>query len=88
MCTQELMRRVPNVTCTTNPCRIRYYTQDLVIFRDNLHQKMQRHALLPVVSEEDQEDLDMNDDEAEPIDVDGDDRSQVDISKHVRTASH
>lgn len=86
MCTQELMRRVPNVTCTTNPCRIRYYTQDLVIFRDNLHQKMQRHALLPVVSEDqEEEEGNGNGDEAEVIDVDGEaGQSQVDISKHVR----
>ncbi|GAB9463817.1 hypothetical protein Gpo141_00001264 [Globisporangium polare] len=80
MCTQELMRRVPNVTCTTNPCRIRYYTQDLVIFRDNLHQKMQRHALLPVVLEDENE----HGDEAEPIDVDGETgQTQVDVSKHL-----
>lgn len=79
------MRRVPNVTCTTNPCRIRYYTQDLVIFRDNLHQKMQRHALLPVVSEDQEEEGNDNGDEAEAIDVDGEaGQSQVNISKHVR----
>lgn len=92
------MRRVPNVTCTTNPCRcvrshqqtiaargtdrlrcrIRYYTQDIVVFRDNLHQKMQRHALLPALTDPDDDD--------EVIDVDAQ-PAQVDISKHVRPAA-
>ncbi|TYZ58561.1 hypothetical protein PybrP1_007279 [[Pythium] brassicae (nom. inval.)] len=86
LCTQDLLRRVPNAVCTTNPCRIRYYTQDIVVFRGDMHQKMQRHALLPVALDEHNDDGD-----AEDIDVDGGDAerlrgqssSQGDVSKHV-----
>ncbi|DBA03656.1 TPA: hypothetical protein N0F65_006835 [Lagenidium giganteum] len=51
-CTRDLIRKIPNITCATNPCRIRYYTQDIVIFREDQHQKMHRHALLPVVQDQ------------------------------------
>ena len=33
-----------HVKLATNPCRIRYLTQEIVIFRDNLVQKMIRHC--------------------------------------------
>jgi hypothetical protein len=55
--------------------RIRYYTQDIVVFRENLHQKLHRHAILPAAS-------------AEAMDVDeeddGEHGAQLNISKHVR----
>ncbi|POM65779.1 DNA polymerase epsilon subunit [Phytophthora palmivora] len=76
LCTRDLIRKVPNVTCTTNPCRIRYYTQDIVIFRDDLQQKMQRHAILPPMPSE-QEEAAM--DESEIVQS----VSQTDISKHL-----
>jgi DNA polymerase epsilon subunit 2 len=70
---------VPNVTCTTNPCRIRYYTQDIVIFRDDLQQKMQRHAILPPVpTDQGEADMSEGDEAVQAV-------SQADISKHVRT---
>lgn len=69
--------------------RIRYYTQDIVVFRGDMHQKMQRHALLPVASDEH---IEMDDGDAEDIEVDdgvsahsrGQSSSQGDVSKHVR----
>ncbi|OWZ23863.1 DNA polymerase epsilon subunit [Phytophthora megakarya] len=77
LCTRDLIRKVPNVICTTNPCRIRYYTQDIVIFRDNLQQKMQRHAILPPIpSEQEEAVMDESDDAVQAV-------SQTDISKHL-----
>nr|KAE8937138.1 hypothetical protein PF009_g12954 [Phytophthora fragariae] len=74
LCTRELIRKVPNVTCSTNPCRIRYYTQDIVIFRDDLQPKMQRHAILtPMPSEQEEAAMDES---AQSV-------SQTDISKHL-----
>ncbi|KUG00664.1 DNA polymerase epsilon subunit 2 [Phytophthora nicotianae] len=77
LCTRELIRKGPNVTCSTNPCRIRYYTQDIVIFRDDLQQKMQRHAILPPMPSE-QEEAEMGEDGEAVQSV-----SQKDISKHL-----
>lgn len=50
---------------------IRYYTQDIVVFREDLHQKMHRHALLPVVSDDTGESRDAGQHE------------HVDVAKHV-----
>lgn len=76
LCTRELIRKVPNVTCSTNPCRIRYYTQDIVIFRDDLQQKMQRHAILPPTPSEQGEAMDEDGETVHSV-------SQTDISKHL-----
>ncbi|CEG41728.1 dna polymerase epsilon [Plasmopara halstedii] len=77
LCTRELIRKVPNITCSTNPCRIRYYTQDIVIFRDNLQQKMQRHAILPHRPSEHEKAVPSEDVES-VCSV-----SEIDISKHL-----
>ncbi|CAI5747424.1 unnamed protein product [Peronospora destructor] len=77
LCTRELIRKVPSVTCSTNPCRIRYYTRDIVIFRDDLQQKMQRHAILPPMSSENEGAAEEEDGEA-ALSV-----SQTHISKHL-----
>ncbi|KAF0975023.1 hypothetical protein FDP41_005776 [Naegleria fowleri] len=37
--------KVPNSIFTTNPCRIRFYTHEIVIFRQDLQQQMRRHAI-------------------------------------------
>ncbi|CAI5723284.1 unnamed protein product [Hyaloperonospora brassicae] len=81
LCTRELVRKVPNLTCSTNPCRIRYYTQDIVIFRDNLQQKMQRHAILPPMPSEREEDAVIGNDSE--TDAAASSVSQMDISKHL-----
>ena len=36
-----------NVDFTTNPCRIRYYTQEIVVMRHNLLNQMRRACILP-----------------------------------------
>lgn len=43
--TQELRRRVPNITFGSNPCRIRYFTQEIVLYRDDLMSRMMRNAI-------------------------------------------
>jgi len=45
--TRRLRARVKSALFTTNPCRLRFYSQEIVIFRENLVSKMRRHCLLP-----------------------------------------
>lgn len=40
-----------NIIFTTNPSRLHYYTQEIVIFRDDLMKKMQKHAIFREESE-------------------------------------
>ena len=48
-----LMKRVSHVSLGSNPCRIKFFTQEIVIFREDLIQKMQRHtAVAPNISEQ------------------------------------
>ncbi len=44
---QPLLDKLPknNVILATNPCRIRYCTQEIVVFRDDLVNKMRRHCV-------------------------------------------
>lgn len=44
-----LRQRVPgiNLHLMTNPCRLRLYNQEVVIFREDILRKMQRHSLFP-----------------------------------------
>ncbi|KAI9483679.1 MAG: DNA polymerase alpha/epsilon subunit B-domain-containing protein [Benjaminiella poitrasii] len=42
----RLKQKARKVTFTTNPCRIRYCTQDIVIFREDWLQKLWRNSLL------------------------------------------
>ena len=48
--TEELRRRVKHITFGSNPCRIKYYTQEIVLFREDLCRKIQRHAALTSVN--------------------------------------
>jgi DNA polymerase epsilon subunit 2 len=43
--TSELTSRVPNVHFCSNPCRIQYCTREIVIFRDDILNKMTRHCV-------------------------------------------
>ncbi|KAL6047387.1 DNA polymerase epsilon subunit 2 [Balamuthia mandrillaris] len=43
---QKLRARVPGAIFTTNPCRIRYCEQEIVIFREDLVNKLRRHSVL------------------------------------------
>lgn len=36
---------MPNVTLGSNPCRIRWFSQEIVIFRDDLMGRMMRNAV-------------------------------------------
>ncbi|KAI8080717.1 DNA polymerase alpha/epsilon subunit B-domain-containing protein [Gilbertella persicaria] len=49
----RMKQKVRKAHFTTNPCRIRYCTQDIVVFREDWLQKMWRNALLPVNLAED-----------------------------------
>lgn len=48
----DAMGASPNIHFATNPCRIRYMTQEIVLMRDDIMQKMVRHcAIKPDLSE-------------------------------------
>ena len=40
------LKKVSHVSFASNPCRIRYYTQEIVIYRENLLQKMHRTSIV------------------------------------------
>eukprot|EP00937_MAST-01D_sp_MAST-1D-sp2_P002524 g2524.t1 len=46
--TDRLRARLPNAYFASNPCRIRFYTQEIVVFREEILHKMRRHAVLPL----------------------------------------
>eukprot|EP00878_Enallax_costatus_P001045 GHUV01001180.1.p1 GENE.GHUV01001180.1~~GHUV01001180.1.p1 ORF type:complete len:395 (+),score=91.74 GHUV01001180.1:179-1186(+) len=46
--TSELQAVLPNAVFASNPCRIKYYTKEIVIFRYDLLKQMRRRCLVPV----------------------------------------
>ncbi|KAK6091811.1 DNA-directed DNA polymerase epsilon, subunit B [Batrachochytrium dendrobatidis] len=46
--TEKIRQKVLHTYFTTSPCRIKYCTQEIVIFRDDLVNTMRRHCILPV----------------------------------------
>lgn len=42
----------PSFTFTTNPCRIRFFTREIVVFRGEVSTRLRKRALLPPVSDE------------------------------------
>ncbi|KAI8899654.1 DNA polymerase alpha/epsilon subunit B-domain-containing protein [Globomyces pollinis-pini] len=50
---QKLNAKVKNVHFTGNPCRIKYCTQDIIIFREDLMNTMRRNAIIPVTDDQD-----------------------------------
>ncbi|PVU92588.1 hypothetical protein BB559_003664 [Furculomyces boomerangus] len=44
--TDRFKSRIPRSNFTTNPCRIRFCTQEIVVFRDDLIKKMRRNSVL------------------------------------------
>ena len=44
--TVDLRARVPGILLASNPCRLRYCTQEIIIFRHNLLKSLQGHCLL------------------------------------------
>lgn len=43
--TEEVRRKLPNSIFTSNPCRIQYCTQEIVIFREDIVTKMCRNCV-------------------------------------------
>ncbi|GLU18413.1 hypothetical protein SLE2022_347170 [Rubroshorea leprosula] len=50
--TAELLKHVPNAIFSSNPCRIKFYTQEIVFFRQDLLYRMRRSCLIPPSTEE------------------------------------
>ena len=44
--TETVKTKITNLTFTSNPCRIKYCSQDIVVFRQNLLSKMHRNTVL------------------------------------------
>ncbi|GAA6030941.1 hypothetical protein JCM8097_008948 [Rhodosporidiobolus ruineniae] len=42
---KALIAKVPNLTLGSNPCRIRWFSQEIVVFRDDLMGRMMRNAV-------------------------------------------
>mmetsp|Transcript_92872 Transcript_92872/g.174848 ORF Transcript_92872/g.174848 Transcript_92872/m.174848 type:complete len:555 (-) Transcript_92872:80-1744(-) len=46
--TADLAKDIPNVILTTNPCRIRHFSRDLVFFRHDVLKLLRRHEVVPL----------------------------------------
>ncbi|GAA6004474.1 DNA polymerase epsilon noncatalytic subunit [Rhodotorula paludigena] len=42
---KALIAKVPNLTLASNPCRVRWFSQEIVVFRDDLMSRMMRNAV-------------------------------------------
>ncbi|KNC80071.1 hypothetical protein SARC_07559 [Sphaeroforma arctica JP610] len=50
--TKDIREKLPNCRFVSNPCRIRWYSQEIVIYREDVTAKMQRHCLVPLDTRE------------------------------------
>lgn len=50
--TEELRNHIPNAIFSSNPCRVKFYTQEIVILRQDLLYRMRRSSLIPPSTEE------------------------------------
>eukprot|EP00249_Psilotum_nudum_P007247 c20426_g1_i1 orf=272-1837(+) len=50
--TNEVIKHLPNAIFSSNPCRIRYYTQEIVLFRQDILYRMRRSCVIPPSKEE------------------------------------
>ncbi|CAI9113288.1 OLC1v1013861C1 [Oldenlandia corymbosa var. corymbosa] len=50
--TEELLKHIPNAIFSSNPCRMKFYTQEIVFFRQDLLYRMRRSCLMPPSTEE------------------------------------
>lgn len=48
MLVENLTKKVKHITFASNPCRLRCFTQEIVIFREDLLKRMQRHLVVPL----------------------------------------
>ena len=44
---KDLKKKVSHITFASNPCRVQFFTQEIVLFREDLLRKMQRHTVVP-----------------------------------------
>ncbi|XP_073109974.1 DNA polymerase epsilon subunit B-like [Elaeis guineensis] len=49
---EDLQKHIPNAIFSSNPCRIKFYTQEIVFFRQDLLYRMRRSSLIPPSTEE------------------------------------
>eukprot|EP01117_Protostelium_nocturnum_P005666 TRINITY_DN2046_c0_g1_i1.p1 TRINITY_DN2046_c0_g1~~TRINITY_DN2046_c0_g1_i1.p1 ORF type:complete len:464 (-),score=143.34 TRINITY_DN2046_c0_g1_i1:39-1430(-) len=45
--TKNLRAKVPNLHLASNPCRMRFYGKDILIYREDLSGKLRRHCIVP-----------------------------------------
>ncbi|KAL6967837.1 DNA-directed DNA polymerase epsilon, subunit B [Sarracenia purpurea var. burkii] len=50
--TEEFQKHVPNAICASNPCRVKFCTQEIVFFRQDLLYRMRRSCLIHPSAEE------------------------------------
>ncbi|PKI53449.1 hypothetical protein CRG98_026139 [Punica granatum] len=50
--TEEFQQHIPNAIFSSNPCRIKFYSQEIVFFRQDLLYRMRRSCLIPPSTEE------------------------------------
>ncbi|XP_056164092.1 DNA polymerase epsilon subunit B-like [Syzygium oleosum] len=50
--TEEFQNHIPNAISSSNPCRIKFYTQEIVFFRQDLLYRMRCSCLMPPSTEE------------------------------------
>lgn len=43
--TEDFVKRVPSAVCATNPCRVQFMTQEIVLFREDIVTKMCRNCI-------------------------------------------
>ncbi|GAB2282872.1 DNA-directed DNA polymerase epsilon, subunit B [Dionaea muscipula] len=49
---EEIQKHINNAVFLSNPCRIKFYSQEIVVFRQDLLYKMRRSCLLPPSTDE------------------------------------
>ncbi|XP_022897536.1 DNA polymerase epsilon subunit B [Olea europaea var. sylvestris] len=50
--TEELQKYIPNSIFSSNPCRIKFYSQEIIFFRQDILYRMRRACLMPPSTEE------------------------------------
>ncbi|CAN6475941.1 unnamed protein product [Victoria cruziana] len=50
--TEELLKHVPEAVFLSNPCRLKFFTQEIVFFRHDLLYRMRRSCLIPPTKDE------------------------------------
>ncbi|KAK7270679.1 hypothetical protein RJT34_26009 [Clitoria ternatea] len=55
--TEELQKHIPNALFSSNPCRIKFYNQEIVFFRQDMLYRMRRSCLMPPSKEETDDDF-------------------------------